>query len=313
MTDDKDFKQLVRDEARRSGRTYTDVRAEMRPTPPGAVEPLDPSELRDRFDAIVDVIETWAYGKHEQIRLVATALLVPGPVLLRGAPGNGMTALGQGVAAAIGGHLVSIDGRTGLDAGETARWRADDVVVISHFDGLEPAAQVAVIEGARAPAIVLAKRHPIADRMPFPPDDDTRERFLFGLDLGYSDADTELRIVNEIRDGGTAPRGAVTDVAELAAMRAAVRAVVIPDEVRRFTVDTVAATRDDAAVLIGASTVATLSLVNAAAAATVANGRDRATVDDVRAVLEPILAHRVVFRDEDDADIVALVARVSAR
>lgn len=112
MTDDKNFKRFVRAEARRSGRRYTAVRAELRPETP--VEPFEAAQVRDRFEAIVAIIETWRYGKPEVARLVATALMVPGNILVRGMPGNGMTALGQGVAAAIDGNLVSVNGRTGL-------------------------------------------------------------------------------------------------------------------------------------------------------------------------------------------------------
>ena len=307
MTDDKDFKRLVRDEARASGRPYTQVRQEMRP-------PLEPEAAAERCNAIVEAVETHVYGKHDVVRLAALALLAPGNVLLTGGPGNGMTALGMGVAAAIGGHLVSIDGRTGLDPGEPPRWRPEDVVVISHFDGLDPADQVAVIEAGRKPALVLAKRHPMPERMPFPPDDDTRERFLFGADLSYGDAETELRIVNEIRDGsGARPKGAAVQPQDLAGMRAAAAAVDVPAEVRRFAVAVAGATRTDDALLLGASAVAILNLVQATAAATVAAGRSRATIEDAEGLLRPILSHRVVARDEAGFDIDDFIARVSTR
>jgi MoxR-like ATPase len=299
MTDDKNFKHLVRDEARRQGRTYTDVRAELRPPGQAAAEvpPPEPAAVAERFEAIIAAIERWIYGKSDTVRLVATALVVPGNVLCTGVAGNGMTALGLGVAAAIGGQLVSIDGRTGFEPAETARWRPDDVVLISNFDGLDPAAQVAIVEAGHVPAIVLAKRHPIEGRMPHPPDDDTRERFLFGVEFGYVDADTELRILQEARDGsaGDGSLGPAVDVGGLAAMRAAAAAVDVPDDVRRFVVDAVAATRRDASLLLGASTVATLALVRATAAASITSGRTRATIADARAMLDPVLSHRLVF------------------
>lgn len=197
MTDDKEFKQLVRAEARRSGRPYSAVREELRPA--AAPVPLDADEVARRFNAVVATIESWVYGASELARLVTAALLVPGNVLIRALPGNGMTALGQGVAAAVGGQLAPVDGRTGLDASVIASWRPDDVVVISHFDGLDRAAQVAAIEASGVPAILLAKVHRIPDRMPFPPDDETLERFLFRLELAPADQDAELRIVEESR------------------------------------------------------------------------------------------------------------------
>ena len=315
MTDDKEFKQVVRAEARRSGRRYTAVREELRSTPPTtpAAPPLAADELRQRYDAIVETVESWVYGASALVRLVATALLVPGNVLVRALPGNGMTALGQGVAAAIGGQLFSIDGRTGLEPADIAAWRPDDVVVIGHFDGLEPADQVAVIEASGVPAILLAKVHRIADRMPFPPDDDTRERFLFRGELTASDPETELRIVDESRDGSSAGRrtGSVVDLEGLRAMRAAADAVEVPADVRRFVVDTTAALRADADVVIGPSTIAAVAIVKAAAASAAADGRQRATIDDVHGMLVPVLGHRTLFRDGGDGASHDLIERLA--
>ena len=311
MTDDKEFKQLARAEARRSGRRYTSVREELRPV--RAAEPLAASEVRARYDAIVATIETWVYGASELARLVAAALLVPGNVLVRALPGNGMTALGQGVAAAIGGELFSIDGRTGLDPSDVAAWRPDDVVVISHFDGLERAAQVAVVEASDVPAIVLAKVHRIPDRMPSPPDDDTRERFLFRLDLAPADPDTELWIVEEVRAGSSAGRSNtnVVDLDGLRSMRAAAAAVDVPTDVRRFVVDTTAAIRAEANVVIGPSTIAALAVVQAAAAIAAGDGRPSASVSDVKAVLMPVLGHRILLRDGGASR--DLIERITAR
>lgn len=300
MTDDKHFKHLVRDEARRTGRRYTEVRDELRPpVPPPGTGGMTPAASGDRFRAIVEAVGTWIYGADDLVELVALALITPGSVLLSGGPGNGMTALGQGVAAAIGGSLVSIDGRSGLGDHGPATWTSDDVVVISHFDGLAPADQVAVLEARATPAIVLAKRHPIPERMPHPPDDEMRERFLFGGDLLAPDADTSLKIISAIRDRSflTDARRDAIDRAGLQALRAVVDGAEVPEEVRRFIVDEAAATRADDALLLGVSTVATLDLLRATAARAVADGRDVATVDDARGMLQPVFGHRVVRRD----------------
>ncbi len=275
---------------------------------------MDPAEVAERFEAIVSAIDSVFLGKHEMVRLLATALLVPGHVLYTDVAGNGMTALGMGVAAAIGGRLVSVDGRTGFDRSETVEWRADDVIVVSHFDGLDTAAQVAIIEAGGTPAIVLAKRHPIAGRMPHPPDDDTRERFLFGLQLGYADGETEMRILAAVSSGNTGDTpAAAIDAAGVAGMRSAVAAVNTPDDVRRFAVDAIAATRHDPALALGGSTVTTVALVRAAAAAAIADGRGQATIDDVRRVLWPVLAHRVVFQPGIEADLSSMIERSISR
>ena len=304
MTDDKDFKHLVRAEARRSGRRYTDVRAELRAPDGGggrggtAPRSMLAEEVAGRFAEIVAAIETWRYGPREQAWLVGLALLVPGNVLVRGAPGNGMTALGQGVAAAIGGRLVSIDGRAGFGPHHPDTWRPGDVINIAHLDGMEPADQVAMIEHSREPAIVLAKRHPIADRMPHLPDDEIRERFLFGVDFDAGDLDLQLRILNEAEDKAAKPRKeAVVSSDELVAMRDVVAVTAVPDAVRRHIVSVVDATRSDPEILVGASIVATLMLSRAAAACAAVDGRDEATIEDVERLIHAVLDHRLVRRE----------------
>ena len=299
MTDDKHFKHRVREEARRTGRRYTEVRGELRPSAapdPGPVSGADAGRAgAERFRSIVEVIESWVYGQPEVVELAALGLVAQGTLLLRGGTGHGMMALAKGVAAAIGGEVVAVDGRTGLSPESVAGWGPGDVVVISHLDGLSPADQVAVVEARERPALLLAKVHPVAGRMPHPPDDDVRERFTFGAALRSLDGETELRIVNEVRDGTAAPvRRAAVDAVGLAALRTAVAAVDVPEEVRRHAVAVVDATRHDPAVLVGASPVATMDLVRAAAARAGAAGRAVATVDDVDALREAVLGHRLV-------------------
>ncbi|HUS60866.1 MAG TPA: hypothetical protein VMY34_01635, partial [Acidimicrobiales bacterium] len=220
--------------------------------------------------------------------------------LLKGGSGNGMTALGEAVAAAIGARIISIDGRDGLGSAPPESWRSEDVVVIAHLDGLEPAEQVAVIGAGKLPAIVLAKCNPTPGRMPYPPDDDTRERFLVGGILGYPDRETALQIIEVARRGFDANDAEGIGLDELDRMRAAARAVVMPAEVDAFVVDAVEATRRHESVLIGGSVVALLDIVRVASAIAVSAGRTAASIADAEAAMVPVLAHRLVMTDGAD-------------
>ena len=317
MTDDKDFKHLVRAEARRSGRRYTDVRAELRsPGGGGGGAPtrLASDDAAARFAEVIAAMETWFFGPPDVPKLVALALVVPGNVLVRTAPGNGMTVLGQSVAAAIGGRLVSIDGRGGFGADPPETWGPDDVVVIGHLDGMQPGDQAAVVQGSGRAAVVLAKRHPIAERMPFPPDDETRERFLFGFDLADIDEQTQRKILDQARDHTSAPRrDQVVSTAELGRWRAAASEVELPDAVRSAIVTVVDAARKDPAVLIGPSTVATLGLAQAAAAAALVDGRTSASIADVDELLHAVFAHRIVLRSAEPDGVDAVIDRLRQR
>lgn len=312
MTEDKGFKHFVRDEAQKTGRRYSEVRSKLRPPVEGrsAGGRLGVEEVAARLASIEEVAGGWVYDKGEILHLVALALIVPGSVLLKGTAGNGMTALGKGVAAAIGGQLVYVDGRSGFDAAEAEEWDWPDVVLVGNFDGMDHAAQAAVVEARSRPAVLLAKCHAVPDRMPYPPDDDTLERFLFGAHFGYVEAESELRIIDEIRSGADRPEAPTVAPIDLEAMRQTAREVEIPDEVSRFAVDAMGRLRRDPAVLLAGGTVATVGLVQASAASALADGRSRATTDDVRRMLRPVLGHRVVLRPGIDLAVDDLIDRV---
>jgi hypothetical protein len=319
VTDDKDFKQLVRTEARRTGRRYTDVRAELRSPEGGGggggsaarAASLGADAIAERFAEVIAAMQTWFYGPPDASRLAALGWDGPGNVPVRTARGNGMTVLGESVAAAIGGRLLAIDGRGGFGDDGPETWTAEDVVVISHLDGMQPGEQAAVVQASGRAAVVLAKRHPIAERMPFPPDDETRERFLFGFDLADIDVETQRRILDQARDRTGAPRrDRIVSTEELAGWRAAAADVDLPDEVRDAIVRVVDAARQDPAVLIGPSTVATLGLAQAAAAAALVGGRTTATVADVESLLGAVFAHRIVLRTDDPDGVDALLDRL---
>jgi MoxR-like ATPase len=270
--------------------------------------PLD--RVAAKFGAIVDVIREWIYDKEDVVRLAALGLIAPGNLLVFGVAGNGMTALGKGVAAAIGGRVVSVDGRTGLAPEDVAQWSADDVVLISHFDGLTPAQQVAVIEAGERPALVLAKCNPLPERAPHPPDDEIRDRFMFGAPFGYVDVPTEMRIIAEFRGGHdrktTSPAVSRED---LAAIRAAVAVVDVPSPIRRLVAGVSRSTRDDPDVLLPASTVATLDLVRAACGRAASQGRPRVTTTDVRAVAPGVFGHRLVLAPGSSCELADVIRR----
>lgn len=96
-------------------------------------------------------------------------------------------------------------------------------------------------------------------------------------------------------------------------MRAAVAAVDVPVDVRRFVVETTAALRAEENVLIGPSTIAALAVVKAAAAVAAARGQQSAAIEDVVSVLVPVLGHRLLLRDGAEGACRDLIEGVTSR
>jgi len=96
-------------------------------------------------------------------------------------------------------------------------------------------------------------------------------------------------------------------------MQAALEQITVRDELVSYAVDLVRATRENEAVLVGAGPRATIALVLASRARAVLEQRDFVSPDDVRALAEPVLGHRLVLRPEFEIEgltVGELVGRV---
>ena len=130
------------------------------------------------------------------------------------------------------------------------------------------------------------------------------DRFFVRTALGYPDADDENRIVDEQLGSHPLTRLEPTvDVADVAAMSAAVREVFLHDAVGRWVVELVRATRRLEMVAIGSSVRGSLALNRAARAWAMLNGRRYVTPEDVERLFVPVLMHRLLFRPSFVAEI----------
>ena len=145
------------------------------------------------------------------------------------------------------------------------------------------------------PFMVIATQNPYDAAGTFPLPHSQRDRFLLRLSLGYPDRTDEDEL---LATTGTRPSpDSLPGVGNAGFLRAfadaAVRVHVAP-EVRGYVLDLVGETRSHPDLTVGASPRATLAVLRAAGAVAVSNGRDYVTPDDVKAVAEPALGHRVV-------------------
>jgi MoxR-like ATPase len=122
-----------------------------------------------------------------------------------------------------------------------------------------------------------------------------RDRFMARISVGYPAPAAELRMLDT--HGQISPLDElrpVTDAHEVARMIEAVRQVHVSDEVRRYAVDLVNASRTSPELRLGASPRATLQLVRAARAAAAMEGRDFVLPDDIQHLAVSVLAHRLL-------------------
>lgn len=316
MTRDRDFKSLVRARAAERGLTYMQALAELRAE--GVRDDAARDPFVDCFDAVVDTVAEVLAGKRDVIRLVVTALVAGGHVLLDDVPGTGKTLLARGIGAAFGGTVSrvkatpDVDRRALLGTAAEPGWLFHNVVVVEDVTKLSTDARTTLLEvvstgaclfpdGAMrampSPSLLLASRRPYADD-DVPLDEDLCDRFLFGLSVGYAAREVEARLVARPWDDSPIDRverdGRVVDERDLAAMRARAAEIEVPAEVEALVLAIVEATRNDPRLRVGASPRASIGLVRAATVLAAAAGRDAVVPDDVLSLASPVLAHRLV-------------------
>ncbi|MCB9521881.1 MAG: MoxR family ATPase [Myxococcales bacterium] len=270
-------------------------------------------------------------GPAAPLDLLLVALLSPGHVLLEGVPGVAKTTLAKAFARALGCDFrriqftpdmlpADITGSYIYNMREqTFALRRGPVfahVVLGDEINRAPAkTQSALLEAMQEgqvtieghtlalpdPFLVVATQNPLEQEGVYPLPEAQVDRFLMKLQMGYPDIEAEVQMLAT----HDRPRPAVEpllDAARILALRAQADGVHVSPALRRYIVELAHATREHPAVALGASPRAALGLLKAAKARALLHGRLFVLPDDVRALVSPVWAHRVVVTPEAELD-----------
>jgi MoxR-like ATPase len=143
--------------------------------------------------------------------------------------------------------------------------------------------------------MVLATQNPIEYEGTFPLPEAQLDRFLLRLSLGYPGTADEIAVLDrqQFRHPLESLRQAVS-VRDLLAAQAEVRKIYVAPEIKAYLVDIVTQTRKHGEVYLGASPRGSLALFRTSQARAALNGRDYVIPDDVKALAEAALAHRII-------------------
>jgi MoxR-like ATPase len=146
------------------------------------------------------------------------------------------------------------------------------------------------------PFLVVATQNPIEYEGTYPLPEAQVDRFMVRISLGYPDPGHEAGMLADHESGDRVlSLSPVASAGELLAAQDAATRVAAAEPLRDYVVRLLWRTREDPRLDLGASPRAGLMLLRAAKAHAMLRGRDHALPDDVQALAQPVLAHRLVL------------------
>jgi MoxR-like ATPase len=290
---------------------------------------MSAQRFKKAFDDIVANCETVIKGKNDVIRLALSAIVCEGHILFEDVPGTGKTMLARAFAQSMSASSSRIQCTPDmLPADITGSSIYDqkkgvftfmpgpafvNVLLVDEINRATPKTQSALLEAMAErkisadgtthllprPFFVLATQNPIELAGTFPLPEAQLDRFLFKLTMGYMDRESEVEVMfdNQVQLA-IEELGSVVDTKTIQQMISYATTVNLSPDVAYYIVDLVHATRDEPALSLGASPRASISLLRASRALAASDGRTDVYPDDVRAVLLPIMAHRVFLNPD---------------
>ncbi len=286
---------------------------------------LSISEFSELGERIIQSIETVIDGKRDAVRMALTVLLAEGHLLIEDVPGVGKTMLARALAKTVDGSISRIQFTpdllpadiTGVSVYNQATREFEfkpgpifaNIVIGDEINRASPKTQSALLESMAErqvtvdghtyplapPFTVVATQNPIEMEGTYPLPEAQRDRFMARISMGYPDAAAETQMLRARETAS--PLDLVEPVVtldQLLAMIATVRTVFVSEAVERYIVSITQATREHPELRLGASPRATLQLARAAKARAALEGREFVLPDDVNALADSVLSHRVV-------------------
>jgi MoxR-like ATPase len=283
--------------------------------------------LEQTGEKVLANVERVIVGKHYEVRLALVALLCRGHLLIEDVPGTGKTVLAKAIARSLGCSFRRIQFTpdllpsdvTGLSIYNQKTQEFEfrpgpimsQVVLADEINRATPKTQSSLLESMEErqatvdgttyampdPFLVIATQNPIEYEGTFALPEAQLDRFMLRIKLGYPQPLEEVVILDEQkRHHPLDELDVVCSVDELRGMQNAIRDVYVDPSVAEYIVRLVGATRIHPDVYLGASPRGSIALYRAGQALAGLMGRDYVIPDDVKALAEPALAHRLIIK-----------------
>lgn len=278
---------------------------------------------------IISNVEKAIVGKRKQLVLSIVAWFSNGHILLEDVPGVAKTMLARALAKSVGCSFkriqctpdllpTDITGASIFNQKLTEfEFRPGPVfcnlLLADEINRTTPRTQAALLEAMAEgrvtvdgvtrdlppPFLVIATQNPVDHEGTFPLPEAQLDRFLMRFSLGYPTMDDELRMLQLLeRQHPLDSLEAVVSAADLVACQQVIQGIYVDPKVRQYILQIVHATRAHEDLALGASPRASIALFRTSQAMAAVRGREYVQPDDVKRVVGPVMAHRIILKPE---------------
>ncbi|GGH38704.1 AAA family ATPase [Paenibacillus segetis] len=283
----------------------------------------------DLLERLVSRVDTVIVGKKKEIELAVVAMLYGGHILLEDVPGVGKTMLVRTLAACLGGTFGRIQFTSDLMPSDVTgvtvyhnhngqfQFRPGpilaNIVLADEINRAAPRTQSALLEAMEErkvtvdgvthplpkPFLILATQNPLEYEGTYRLPEAQLDRFLMRITLGYPQPDHEVEMLGRFQESRPIEElKPVMLLEEMSLMQRQVRTVFVDEVIKKYMVEVAQVSRRHPKTILGISPRGTLAWMGASQAMAYIKGRMYVIPDDVKAVAEAVLSHRIVPKTE---------------
>lgn len=299
-------------------------------------ERTDLTALQEAVQSIRNEIGKIIVGQDEMVRLIITALLADGHVLIEGVPGVAKTLTAKLVAKSVQSSFSRIQFTPDLmpsDVLGTPVFNPKEavfefrkgpvfgnIVLVDEINRAPAKTQSALLEVMEerqasidgktypmaSPFMVLATQNPVEQEGTYRLPEAQLDRFLFKVIVPYPTEEEETKMLQQFHGmGNTAALDMIQpalQAQQVIALRQQIKKQVIEEKLIQFIAKLISQTRNHKSIYLGASPRASLAVMNAAKATAAMQGRDFVTPEDILSIATPVLRHRIILSPDKEME-----------